>query len=138
MSKKLTYDELVQRVQELKQADEALREENEFLLSLIDNAPAFFVAIDAQGKTMMMNRHMLKTLNYETDEVVGKDYLSSFVPERDRDKLASVFKKLNIEHEHTRSENHIISKDGKEFLVEWHGRPVFDTGGSLNPFTALE
>jgi len=137
MPKKPTYEELEQRIQEIKQTDEALRDENEFLLSLIDNAPAFFVAIDAQGKTMMMNQHMLKTLNYETDEVVGKDYLSSFVPERDRDKLTSVFKKLNIEHEHTRNENHVISKDGKEFLVEWHGRPVFDTRGEFKYFYGI-
>ena len=114
MSKKPTYEELEQRVQEFKQADEALKEENEFLLSLIDNAPAFFVAIDAQGKTRMMNQHMLTALDYETDEVVGKDYLSCFVPERDRDKLAPVFKKLNIEHEHARIENHVVSKDGKD------------------------
>ena len=105
---KPTYEELEQRVKELekgaierKQMEASLRKEKEFATSLIDNAPIFFAAIDAQGKTMMMNQHMLKTLGYMTDEVVGKDYLSNFVPERDRDMLASVFRKLTSEQEHT-------------------------------------
>ena len=144
MVKKPTYEELEQRVKELekgaierKQPEESLGEEKEFATSLIDNAPIFFVAIDAQGKTMRMNQRLLKVLGYTTNEVVGKDYLSNFVPERDRDMLASVFRKLTAEQEHTFNENHILSKDGKEFLVEWHGTPVFDTSSKLQYFYGL-
>jgi PAS domain S-box-containing protein len=144
MAKKPAYEELEQRVKELekgvierKQAEGSLREEKEFATSIIDNAPIFFVAIDAQGKTMMMNQRMLKMLGYTANEVVGNDYLSNFVPERDRDMLGSVFRKLTAEHEHTFNENYILSKDGKEFLVEWHGTPVFDTSSKLQYFYGL-
>jgi PAS domain S-box-containing protein len=144
MSKKPTYEELEKRVKELekeaierKQAEESLGVEREFTTPLIDNAPIFFVAIDARGKTMMMNQRMLKVLGYTANEVVGKDYLSNFVPEKERDMLASVFRKLTAEHEHTFNENHILSKDGKEFLVEWHGTPVFDTSSKLQYFYGL-
>ena len=144
MAKKPTYEELEQRVKELekgaierKQPEESLGKEKEFANFLVDNAPIFFVAIDAQGKTMRMNQSLLKVLGYTTNEVVGKDYLSNFVPERDRDMLASVFRKLTAEQEHTFNENHILSKDGKEFLVEWHGTPVFDTGSKLQYFYGL-
>ena len=144
MAKKPTYEELEQRVKELekgaierKQPEESLGKEKEFANFLIDNAPIFFVAIDAQSKTMRMNQSLLKVLGYTTNEVVGKNYISNFVPERDRDMLASVFRKLTSEQEHTLNENHILSKDGKEFLVEWYGTPVFDTSSKLQYFYGL-
>jgi len=120
-----------------KQAEVELKSEKEFATSLIENAPTFFVAIDAQGKTTMMNQYMLKTLGYKGDEVVGKDYLSNFVPEREREMLASVFKKLAAEYKPTLAENHILSKEGNEFLVEWHGMPVFDAGGEFQYFYGI-
>ncbi len=144
MAKKPTYEELQQKVKKLekkaiedKLEEESLREGKEFITSFVDNAPIFFVAIDAQGKTMMMNQRLLKVLGYTANEVVGNDYLSNFVPERDRDKLASVFRKLTAEHKHTFNENYILSKDGKEYLVEWHGTPVYDKSSKLQYFYGL-
>ncbi|MFC1876603.1 PAS domain S-box protein [Thermodesulfobacteriota bacterium] len=144
MAEKLTNEELKRRIKELeeehykhKQAEKELIEEKEFTTSLIDNAPTFFVAIDSHGKTMMINQHMLKTLGYKADEVVGKDYLSTFIPERDRNMLASVFNNLTAKHKHTLNENHVHSKDGREFLVEWHGSPVFDTNGEFKYFYGI-
>ncbi len=131
MVRKPTYEELEQRVKE------SFSGKKEFAISLIDNAPIFFVALDAQGKTLMMNQLMMKVLGYTANEVVGKDYLSNFVPKKDRDMLASVFRKLTADHEHTFNENHILSKDGKEFLVEWHGTPVFDTSSKLQYFYGI-
>jgi len=138
MTTKPTYKELQKKVKLLekesykyKQVEKVLREEKELAASFIENAPTFFVAIDLHGKTMMMNQHMLKTLGYMADEVIGKDYLSNFVPERDRDTLVSVFNKLTAAHKHTLNENHVVSKEGEEFLVEWHGTPVFNTSGEF-------
>ena len=143
MASEPTYEELKQRIKALekgitenKQPDKFLVEK-EFENSIIDNAPIFFVAMDAQGKTLMMNQSMLKILGYETNEVVGYDYLSNFVPKDDRALLSSVFRKLTTEHEKTINENHILSKDGKEILVEWHGRPVFDSKHKLKYYYGL-
>ena len=144
MAEKLKYGELQRKIKKLekeshkhKQAEKVLREEMEFATSLIDNAPTFFVAIDAHGKTIMINQYMLKTLGYKADEVVGKDYLSTFIPERDRDTLVSVFNNLAAKHKHTLNENHVHSKDGREFLVEWHGMPVFDTNEEFKYFYGI-
>jgi len=128
MFQKPTYAGLEQRVKDLEES------KKKFPASLVDNSPIFFVAIDAQGKTITMNQHMLKTLGYTIYEVTEKNYLSTFVPERDRELLAAVFRKLTAGHEHTLNENYIVSKDGKEFLVEWHGTPVFDTNGTFRFF----
>ncbi|HPD29158.1 MAG TPA: PAS domain S-box protein [Phycisphaerae bacterium] len=108
-----------------KRADEALRNEMAFSQTLIHASPAFFVAIGADGRTRMMNPAMLNALGYTAEEVVGKDYMTTFVPDADRGALARIFEQLVVAGRPTLNENHIMTKDGRLLLVEWHGAPVF-------------
>lgn len=124
-------------ITERRKADEALRKEKEFSAAIIENAPTFFVAIDSAGKTIMMNRSMLEALGYADYEVKGKNYISNFVPERDREALSALFNSLTSKHQNTLNQNHIICKDGREVLVEWHGTPVFDADGGFLYFYGI-
>jgi PAS domain S-box-containing protein len=117
-----------------RRAEEALRSERDFSTSLLQAPPTFFVAISAERQTLMMNEAMLTTLGYTTAEVVGKDYLETFVPEPDRELLAGVFDKLVQLREPTLNENRVLTKDGRELLVEWRGRPVFKENGQFDFF----
>jgi len=117
-----------------KQAEEELRKERDFNKTLIQTSPVFFIAISAEGKTLMMNEMMLRVLGYTIEEVVGKDYLSTFVPDYDRKILSKVFEKLVKKKGSTFNENHILTKDAQELLVEWHGRPVFKANGDFDYF----
>jgi PAS domain S-box-containing protein/putative nucleotidyltransferase with HDIG domain len=117
-----------------KQVEEELRKERDFNKTLIQTSPVFFVAINAEGKTLMMNEMMLHTLGYTTEEVVGRDYLSTFVPEYDRKMLSKVFEKLIKKKKSTLNENHVVTKDGEELLVGWHGRSVFKANGDFDYF----
>ena len=109
-----------------REIERKLRKEKEFTSTLVEAYPAFFVAIDPDGKTLMMNKAMLEALGYAADEVVGKDYLSNFVPEGDRERLSGIFERLTKDRQPTENENRVLTRDGRELLVEWHGRPVFD------------
>jgi PAS domain S-box-containing protein len=117
-----------------KQAEEKLQKEMNFNKTLLQVSPAFFVAISKEGKTIMVNDSMLEALGYKLEEIVGKDYMTTFVPERDREMLSEVFEKLVQKKEPTLNENYIMTKDGKELLVEWHGRPVFKENGEYDFF----
>ncbi|MCD5415604.1 GAF domain-containing protein [Candidatus Bipolaricaulota bacterium] len=114
-----------------------MREKQSFSDTLIQASPAFFVAINADGKTMMMNEAMLSALGYTADEVVGKEYLTTFVPRSDREMLSQVFEKLVKLHPSTVNENRILTKDGRELLVEWHNRSVFKENGEFDFFFCL-
>ena len=116
---------------ERKKVEEALRTEMRFINNLIQASPAFFVAIGADGKIIMMNDSFLNALGYSHEQVVGKDYLSTIVPEGDRGLLSAIFEKLVISHEPSLNENHVLTRDGRELLVEWHGRPVFNDQGNF-------
>jgi PAS domain S-box-containing protein len=112
-------------------AAEALRKERDFSTSLVQASPTFFVAISPEGRTLMMNEAMLTALGYTEDEVLGTNYLETFVPEADRELLAKVFDELTRLNKPTLNENHVLAKNGDELLVEWHGRPVFKENGEV-------
>jgi len=114
-----------------KQAEEALHRERRLNEELFKTTPAFAVAINAEGKTVMMNDAMCHALGYTFDEVNGADYLATFIPEREREKLAGVLETLNSTRESTVSENALLTRDGRELLVEWQGSQVFNTQGEF-------
>ena len=115
-------------ITEYRQAEEALRQEMEFGRALIQSSPAFFVAIRPDGTVRMMNQSMLRAVGYASEEVVGADYLTRFVPERERAAVAEVFRSLVENKQASVTENHVRTAHGSERLVEWHGQPVLRDG----------
>jgi two-component system sensor histidine kinase/response regulator len=113
-----------QAEQELVASQIVLLKEQAFKRLLLDTSPAFIVAIDLHGNTLMMNRSMLDVLGYAFEEVRGVPYLTTFVPEEDRNAVTEVFNRIVKEGACTFSENRIISKTGQTYLVQWHGRFV--------------
>jgi PAS domain S-box-containing protein len=128
------YEGTVEDITKRTRAEEALRAERDFNTSLVQASPTFFVAIGADGRTLMMNRAMLTALGYTEQEVRGVPYLQTFVPADDRARLAQVFDELVRQRKPTLNENRVVGKDGRELLVEWHGRPVFMDNGEFDFF----
>ncbi|MDO9325204.1 MAG: PAS domain S-box protein, partial [Methanoregula sp.] len=115
---------LCRDISERRQAERALKTEQDFTRLLLETSPAFVVAIGSDGRTISMNRALIDALEYTKEEIRGADYLTTFVPEEDRPMLATVFREIVFDGKVTVNENRIISKSGKVFLVEWHGRTV--------------
>lgn len=111
--------------------------ERYFSESIIQTSPTYFVAIDAEGKTKVMNQTMLKALGYSSEEAIGTDYIKTFIPKRDRRMLYEVFAKLINLNKPTINENSILTKDGRELLAEWHGQPVYDANGRFDFFFGI-
>ena len=122
---------------EYKRMQEALRKEKEFNATLVQTSPAFFVAIGGDGRTLLMNDAMLKALGYTQDEVIGRNYLSTFVSREDWPALRNGFEAPPSEGGFQAMENRVRTKDGSALIVEWHGRHVLGKDGDLDFFFAL-
>lgn len=109
----------------------------DFNKKLIETSPTFFVAIDAGGKTVMINPTMLKALGYTEKEALDTDYLSTFVPPGEHESVSAILKKSVQPRECTVNENHVLTKDGRKLLVEWHSRPIFKTSGEFDFFLGV-
>ncbi len=130
-------DQLSQEILGHQQTEQVLRQERDFSNTLIQTSPAFYVAIDAAGKTLLMNDQMLKALGYQVREVIGTDYLTTFVPMGDRAMLSQLFaQQINLKQSIV-SENYVQTKSGDLLLVEWRGTPVLNADGSFNFFFGM-
>lgn len=127
-------EQLEREIIERKQTEKILRRERDFSQSLIQNSPAFFVTIDAFGKTLMMNDSMLKALGYNAPEVINTDYLTTFVPEEDHKALIVIFEQVVQKKQKTVNENYIQTKSGKRLLVDWRGVPILKEDGTMDYF----
>lgn len=108
--------------------------EHDLAHEILDTSPTFVVGIDGAGRTVFMNGTMLGALGYTRDEVIGQDYATMFVPVRDHEMLRKVFTDLRSMQGTTYNENRVLTRSGRELLVEWHGRTVFDDDGSFKYF----
>jgi len=129
--------ELEHAATESRQIEEKLQRERDFNTTLIQTSPLFFVAIGADGNTLMMNDTFLQALGYTAEEVVGQDYMKTFVPERHHEELSQIFKSLTVADDPSPHENSVLAKDGRELLVEWHGRTVNKEDGTFDYFFGI-
>jgi len=120
-----------------KRMQEALEKEKEFNATLIKTSPALFVAIAASGQILLVNEAMVKALGYSQHEVIGKNYLSTFVPEKDRPNLAKIFETVPPQGMTAVNVARMMTKDGRHLFVEWHSRHVLTAEGELDFFFAL-
>lgn len=120
-----------------KRMQEALRKEKEFNATLIKTSPALFVAIAANGQILLVNEAMVKALGYSQEEVIGKNYLSTFVPEMDRPNLSKIFETIPPQGATAVNQARMVTKDGRKIYVEWHSRHVLTAEKELDFFFAL-
>ena len=128
---------LVRDISERQAAEGALREERDFVNALVQTSPAFYVAIGANGRLLMMNQAMLTALGYRREEVEGRRYLETFVPPEEHEPVRQVFEHLMEQRQITLTVNRVRRKDGRDLLVEWRGRPVVRADGTLDFFIGM-
>jgi PAS domain S-box-containing protein len=144
MGTRPTYEDLETKiislenaVLEKERALKALGKEKEFSSSLVQCSPAFFVALNPEGRIIMMNEAMLTALGYNQAEVKGADYLSTFVPASEREPAARVFEELVRGKKATVNEGGVLTREGVQLLVKWHGRSILRDNGDLDFFFGL-
>lgn len=135
---KPTYKQLERRVRELeKQAEERKtleekeRLEKERAQKYLDIAGVAIVALNERGEVTLINKRGCEILGYREEEVLGKRWFDHFLPARNRQDVATVFKQLlageidPVEH----YENPVLTKAGEERTIAWYNTLIRDETG---------
>ncbi|HIE26267.1 TPA: PAS domain S-box protein [Candidatus Poribacteria bacterium] len=115
-------------ITKLKQTENALRQERDRAQKYLDIAGVMFVAINAKEEVTLINQKGCEILEYEQEEIIGKNWFDNFLPERIRDEVKSVFQKLMtgeielVEY----FENPVLTKNGEERIIAWHNTALKD------------
>jgi len=119
---------LVGQCMRRRRAEEALRKEKELAHRYLDVANVIIVAIDAGEKVTMINRRGCEILECGEEEIVGKNWIDNFLPERVKGEVRGVFSKImrgemgGVEY----YESPVLTKSGNERIILWHNTAIKD------------
>ena len=117
----------------LKAAQSALEKERETARRYLDIASVMITAIDVSGRVMMINRKGAAILGLPQEEIVGKDWVSTFIPERWRDRVREARRGVMEGSRPPGSTftNPVLGAGGEERLIEWRAGARLDEGGNV-------
>jgi PAS domain S-box-containing protein len=101
--------------------ENTLRQEKEWSQKIIDNAPNIILGLLENSKIVVFNRFAERLTGYRTQEVVGKEWISTFIPKEKQGSLYRVWNEIldNQQMDHP-FECEIVTKSGELRLIKWH------------------
>ncbi len=116
--------------------DEA-REEYFLREAMIESAPVILLHLDKSGAIIYANTYFESLTGYRLEEIRGKEWFSTFVPERERDRIRALFH-LAIHGVPTQGNiNPILRRDGVEREIEWNDQLLRNDQGEVFGIVAV-
>ncbi len=117
-----------------KRLEETQKREMEKVKKYIDIAGVIIVALDPQGKVVLINQRGCEILGYDKADIIGKDWFENFIPERFKKQVRQIFIKglSGFDSPFPRYfENPVITKSGEERIIAWHNSLLRDEAGKV-------
>jgi PAS domain S-box-containing protein len=129
------YTAIIRDVTERRAMEEALRRERDFAERLIDTAHVVVLVLDPEGRIVLFNQFMEELSGYRLDDVKGKDWFTTFLPERDQRRSRGVFAEALQGAPVRGNVNSIVTSSGQERDIEWYSNTLLD--GEKKPIGVL-
>lgn len=111
--------------------------EREFATSLLSAAPLIVLVLSPDGAIQLVNPYFENLTGYTSEEIKGKDWITTFLPERDRAEIKTLFERAVSTEATTRNRNPIVLRDGSERLIEWYDQRLTDQNGATTALLAV-
>ena len=116
-----------------RQAESQLQEERNRAQEYLKIAAVILLVLDKDGEITLLNRKGHEVLGYKEEELVGRNWFETCLPQRIRSEVRSVFEQLlagdlaRLEHH----ENPVMTKSGEERIISWHNTFLKDEAGAI-------
>lgn len=120
-------------ITERKRAEEALQREKKRAQRYLDVAGVMIVVIGADQRVSLINKKGSEILGYTEDEIIGKNWFDTYIPERMRPEVRAVFEKLMRGETDPAEyfENPVKTGSNEERMIAWHNTFLRDEGGNI-------
>lgn len=103
---------------------------------LIEVAPTIMLVLDTNGKIVQVNKYFEQLSGYKENEIIGKEWISTFIPANDQNRIRTVFSK-SVSGIQTRGTiNNILTINGEERTIEWFNTELKSEAGKLSGILA--
>ncbi len=125
-------------VTQRKVQEKTLQEERDKIQRYLDLTGVVFVALNPQGEVTLVNRKACEVLGFSKAEILGRSWFEHFIPERLREEAKALFTRMLSEGADTpqRLEIPVVTRNGRELLIEWHERILRDKAGDISSVLA--
>ena len=125
------------RNEELKQAKDALRENDYLLSNHLLNTPVGAISWDLDFKVVDWNPAAENIFGYTKNEAIGKHVSDIIVPDNMKELVNSIFQDLISEKGGIHSTNENITRDGRRIICDWYNTALKDVNGKIIGLTAF-
>jgi two-component system cell cycle sensor histidine kinase/response regulator CckA len=121
--------ELEREIVERRRAEVDLLQERDMAQRYLDTAQVILLALDAEGRVTLINRFACDILGWTAQELLGRNWIETCLPERTRPLLRQALENL-VDGDVSRVENPILTRSGEERLIEWRNTVLRDESGA--------
>ncbi len=113
-------------ITERKSFEQEMQNERDKAQKYLDIAEVMIVALNKEGEITLVNQKGTSILGYQTEELIGKNWFITCVPESDRKQTKKLFDKFIAGRVGLGGcfEQIIITKSGEERIIDWHSTPL--------------
>jgi len=110
-------------------------EEFESIRKYFDLIGAMVVVLDLRGNVRFINDFGCSLLEYDFNEVVGRNWFDNFIPSRIRRELKEVFSRIISTSDGVKKyhyyENPVLTKSGRERVIAWNNILIESRDGQI-------
>ncbi len=125
---------IVRDISRQRQAVESLNQQHREAQRYLNTAGVMLVALDLEGRTLLVNPKACEVLGYAEHELVGRNWFDQVLPEDERDEVRRLIDdmvalgdgqsaKINV--------NSVCRRDGSRRLVYWRNELIVDEAGNV-------
>jgi len=116
-----------------KQEQETLLQSEQKVKQYLDIAGVIILALDMDGNITLINKRGLKVLGYRREELLGKNWFRTCLPDRFRNEIVGVYRQLmRGEIKPVKFyENQVLRKNGEERTISWYNAVTRNSSGEI-------
>lgn len=92
----------------------------------LDIAPVVFMVLNNQGEIQVINQYGCDILGYEESEIIGKNWVSNFIPSEERALCQEALGNYFRNGESKEFEVPVMTRNGDKRIISWKGAVILD------------
>ncbi|MEJ8755979.1 PAS domain S-box protein [Pontibacter sp. H259] len=125
-------------LQQIKRREEVALESMEQFRNFLEKVNLIYYSLDTQGNISFANDYFLKYVEYERDELVGKNFYELLVPEPERTQRLQDFNHtLATRHLNAYYERNLVTKSGQLKTIRWNCMLEYGPDGEVTGITSV-